>query len=63
MIRKVYERGRVRKTQYAQNDDGDWYHRATGGKRMASRWSRCRDGWAPDLGAYEIKEIEINLPR
>lgn len=59
----VYERGKIRKTQYAQSSAGNWYCRSIGGKRPPSRWTRVRDGWTPNLDGYEAKQMHIMLPR
>lgn len=62
MIRTVYEKGRVRKTQYVRNDTGTWYCRSTGGKRYSTRWTRVREGWTPDLSEYTTTEVDVILP-
>jgi hypothetical protein len=61
-MRTVYEKGNIRKLQYAQNDDGAWFTRQIGGKLVASRWGRCRAGWTPDLTDFTAHELEIRLP-
>lgn len=62
-MRIVYEKGNIRKVQYAQNDNGVWYCRTIGGKNLASRWGRCREGWSPNLNEYVRQELEVRLPR
>ena len=62
-MRAVYEKGNIRKVQYAQNDSGAWFCRTVGGKRLASRWGRCRHNWTPNLEDFIKRELEVHLPK
>lgn len=62
-MRVIYEKGNIRKTQYAQNDNDVWYCRTVGGKNLAARWGRCRENWSPDLTGFTQVELSVRLPR